>query len=320
MTMVTTALPVRDLVLSDGDYRDEDVTLTPSGVAGSITDTTTYPVVAQTGLTEKFTVDDGTEQTITFTNAIAQGSVIDTTSYPCADQTGLTEKVTIDGGAEQTVTFTTCTTAAHVIAQMDAHLTGCRVVAEGTHVRIYSDSKSTSSSVAIGTGTCALAWASPAAVNTAESIALQINDQIDGASAGVVGGQVKVTSDLASAESEVSNGTGTAALTWATDVDGTGVSSTMLKGSLLGRSSVTGKLVPYASAGSDGAGTPVAVLPSEETWTTSGDKRLKILFGGKVDQTLLVAHDVAGAVPIAAVQSLMTNSNIVAIQTVATGA
>jgi hypothetical protein len=188
---------------------------------GTVTDTTTYPVASQTGLTEKVTIDGGSEQTVTFVEDYDQARVIDTTSYPVADQDGNTEKVTIDGGSEQTVTFSGAhTTAAQIAASMDAQLSGCKVEVVGTQVAITSDSKGASSSVAIGTGTCALTWGTPADINSAEDIATQINDGLTGASAYVSSSQVVIESDSLGDESTVDIGTGTCALTWDTPVDG----------------------------------------------------------------------------------------------------
>lgn len=94
----------------------------------------------------------------------AAASDTDTTSYPVADQDGLTEKVTIDSGAEQTVTFSGATTTASSVAtQMDAQLTGCSVAVVAGQVVITTDTRGSASSVAIGAGTGALVWATPVA-------------------------------------------------------------------------------------------------------------------------------------------------------------
>jgi hypothetical protein len=90
------------------------------------------------------------------------GTVTDTTTYPVADQDTLTEKVTVDGGSEQTVTFAgATTTAAQVAAQMGAQLTGVTVEVAAGQVKITSNTTGLSSTVAIGTGTCGLTWAAP---------------------------------------------------------------------------------------------------------------------------------------------------------------
>jgi hypothetical protein len=111
----------------------------------------------------------GKVQAYTYAGAVTEivstaGNVTDTTSYPVADQDGNTEKVTIDGGSEQTVTFSgATTTATHVQTQMAAGLTDCTVTEVGGQVVITSNTTGKDSSVAIGTGTCALTWDTPVA-------------------------------------------------------------------------------------------------------------------------------------------------------------
>ena len=108
--------------------------------------------------------EDLTEFARAVTPTAVVASVSDTTVYPVADQDGLTEKVTIDGGAEQTVTFAGVTTSvASVVAQMDSQLTGCSVAEVGGQAVITTDTRGSTSSVAIGTGTCALTWGTPVA-------------------------------------------------------------------------------------------------------------------------------------------------------------
>jgi phage tail sheath protein FI len=135
---------------------------TTGGVAtsGSVTGTVAGPWELQPADDLKITTDLGGPTTSAFD--AAAGTVTDTTTYPVADQDTLTEKVTIDGGTEQTVTFSgTTTTAAQIAAQMNAQLTGCSVDVVGGQVEISSDKKGTASTVVIGTGTCALTWAAP---------------------------------------------------------------------------------------------------------------------------------------------------------------
>lgn len=202
----------------------------PSGTSATVTDTTTYPVTTQAGLTEKVTVSGVAEQTVTFSTAIDIGNVTDTTSYPVSDQDTLTEKVTIDGGSEQTVTFAGTTTSnAHVATQMDAQLAGCSVAVVGGQVVITSDTTGPTSSVAIGTGTAGLTWGTPATVNTATGIAAEMNSQLTDCSVAVNTGQVEITTDASGATVTVAIGTGTAGLTWDTPVAGTG--STLVLGS-----------------------------------------------------------------------------------------
>jgi len=297
-----------DLAMGDNTFREELITADLTGTAGSVTDTTTYPVATQATKTEKVTVDGGTEQTVTFTTANDRARVVDTTTYPVTDQDTKTEKVTIDGGSEQTVTFSgTLTTAAAIAAQMDAQLTGCSVVVEGGQIAIYSDTKGASGSVAIGTGTCDLTWATPADVNTAEDIAEELNAQLTGCYAAVVGGQVKITSDSTGPLSSVAIGTGTATLTWDTAVAGTGQTATMAKGTLLGRNSSTKKLGVYSDSGSNDLNNPRFVLADELVFAASGDLKANVITGGKVNQSSLVKHDDTTAIDTLVLDKLRAN-------------
>jgi hypothetical protein len=315
MDLVTERFEPSDLQLSYADFRDEQFTHTPSGVAGYILDTTTYPVADQATKTEKFTVNDGTEQTVTFTTAISRGRARTSNSWPVSDQTGLTILYKVEGGTERTVTFSTCTTQAHALAQFNAQLIGAYAVSVSTVIHILSFTKSASSEIEITGGTASgLTWETEDTCNLAADIASEINDQIDGASAGVVGGQVKVTSDLASAASEVSNGTGTATLSWAADVDGTGVSGTVLKGTLLARNSSTKVLNVYASAGSLATDEPIAVLPLEMVFTTTATVPIRAQFSGKVAQEQLCEHDNASALDVLVLDKLMKNSGIIPVE------
>lgn len=303
-----------DLFIGEADYAEELITADLTGTAGAVTDTTVYPVASQATTTEKVTVDGGDEQTVTFLAAYDQARVVDTTTYPVADQDTKTEKVTIDGGSEQTVTFSGAhTTAAQIAASMDAQLSGCKVVVEGGQVAIYSDSKGASSSVAIGTGTCDLTWGTPADVNSAEDLALQLNDQLIGCTVAVTGGQLVITSDSTGPSSSVAIGTGTCTLTWAAAVAGTGQTATWPRGTLLARNSSTKKLIPYADGGGSGADEPVAVLPEDLTFTASGDLTRRVGIGGRVLKTRLSKLDDATAIDTLVFDKLIKNSGIIPI-------
>jgi hypothetical protein len=121
----------------------------------------TGPFVLAAADTAVIDTDNGGNETVTWD--AAAGYVVDSVTYPVADQTGLTLKLKVDGGAEQTITFGTCTTAAHVIAQINAQIIGASAAADTTHCRITSDRKGTSSSIAITGGTSALTWAAATA-------------------------------------------------------------------------------------------------------------------------------------------------------------
>lgn len=312
--MDVTNITRRDLVIGEAIYKKDTLTMTLSGTAGSVTDTTTYPVATQATKTEKITIDGGTEQTVTFTDAIDQGYVISNDTFPLVDQDTKTEKVTIDGGSEQTVTYSgATTTAAQVAAQMDAQLTGCSVSVSGTQIVVLSDSKGASSSVAIGTGTSDLVWDTPTTVNSAADIAGQINGQTVGASTAVVGGQVVITSDSTGASSSVTIGTGTADLTWDTPTAGTGKTGAILKGTLLARNTVSKKLTTYSDTGSNGENEPVAVLTFDLTFAASGDKAVRVLKDARVVQELLVKHDDSTAIDTLVIDKLIKNSGIVPV-------
>jgi hypothetical protein len=160
----------------------------------------------------------------------------------------------------------------------------------------------------------------PAATDTALEKAAAINDQGKGIHADVDGsGHVVIVTDKTGSSVSIAIGEGTATMVWGTEVAGTGSNGVLDKGTLLARNSSTSKLVPYVSGGSTGIGTPVAVLPQAYTWASTGDKKLDILFGGRVLQSKLIAHGV-GAITTAEAQSLMSNSNVIPVISVATGA
>ncbi len=71
-----------------------------------------------------------------------------------------------------------------------------------------------------------------------------------------------------------------------------GGAGTSKEGTILARSSVTGKLVPFAVGGANGAGTPVAVLPYAVVATGAGDLQIRALVHGKVNlRRLVIAAD-----------------------------
>jgi hypothetical protein len=97
-------------------------------------------------------------------------TITDTTTYAVADQDGLTSVITItDGGVgsaagPQTVTFAgATTTAAQVAAQMNAQLVGCRVEVSGGQVLITTDAVGAGVTIAAAAGTGNLTWAAPVA-------------------------------------------------------------------------------------------------------------------------------------------------------------
>lgn len=212
-----------DYIIGDGTGELTNGTTT-AGTSGTIVDTTSYPVTAQAAKTEKITVDSGTEQTVTFTTAINFGRITDTTTYPVTDQDGLTSVITVDGGDAQTVTFDGETvTAASVVEQMNEQLVGATASVVGGQVQITSDSTGATSAVAAAAGTGGLTWGAAVTLNTATSIASQINAQTYGLLATVNdSGQVLLTSNTFGTASTIAIGTGTCDLTWDTAAAGTG--------------------------------------------------------------------------------------------------
>lgn len=217
-------------------------------------------------------VDNVGDATTTF-NA-ASGSVTDTTTYPVADQDGLTEKVTVDGGTEQTVTFSGAhTTAAAIAASMNAQLEGCSVAVVGGQVVITSDTEGTGSTIAIGTGTCALTWAAAVdgtgdAVNADAVTAAEIKTLIEGDTTATV---------------SVSNGIPTIT----SPTTGSGSELDFKSGTMLAKLGLSVEVVTPTA----GAETPLAVLTETITATGAGDKPCRPMEGGKAnfDKLIIVA-------------------------------
>lgn len=100
------------------------------------------------------------------TAAASQATVIDTTTYPVASQNGLYITVAVDGGTPQRVDFGAITTAAQVIAAINAQITGAYAYADGAQVRITSVSWGATSSVAVDVGTSALTFGTASDLGT----------------------------------------------------------------------------------------------------------------------------------------------------------
>jgi hypothetical protein len=149
----------------------------------------------------------------------AAGTITDTTTYPVADQDGLTSIITIDGGTAQTVTFSgVTTTAASVAAQMNDQLVGCSVSVVGGQVQIDSDSQGTGSSVTAAAGTGGLTWAAPVAgtgdvVNIKAVTAAEVETVIEADSTAevtITSGIITITSPTTGTTSELDFISGTA--------------------------------------------------------------------------------------------------------------
>jgi hypothetical protein len=304
------------LVLGGITQAQETVYMTLGGTAGTITDTTTYPVTTQATLTEVVTVDGGDAQTVTFTTAINQGRIVSSNSFPLSTQDTLNITVTINGGSPQTITFSgALTTAAHLVAAINAQLSGGTATAiSTTNVVIVSDTVGATSTIAATAGTSGMTWSAATVTNTAAGIASQMAAQLEGVRVSVVTGQVVLTTDSEGATSSVAIGTGTGALVWGNAATaGTGQSATVKAGTLLGRNSSTKKLTVYSSTGALATDEPVAVMPYELTWAAAGDKTVGVIKAGPLAKNRLWEHDNASALDTLVLDKLHKNSGCVAV-------
>jgi hypothetical protein len=295
--------------------------MTLAGTAATIVDTTSYPVTTQATKTEKFTIDGGTEQTVTFTTAINQGRIVTSCSFPITDQNSYSMTITINGGSPQTITFgSATTTAAHVAAAINAQLSGgTATTISTTNVAVVSDTVGATSTIAAtsSTGTDGVTWSAATVTNTAAGIASQLAAQLEGVKVSVNGdGQVLLTTDSEGSGSSISNGTGTADLTWASATAGTGQSATVYAGTLLGRNSSTKKLTVYSSTVSLTLDEPVAVMPYDLTWAAAGDKTVGVIKAGALAKNRLREHDNASALDTLVLDKLTKNSGVVAVSAV----
>lgn len=89
--------------------------------------------------------------------------------------------------------------------------------------------------------------------------------------------------------------------------------ATFKKGTILARSSATGKLVPFATGGANGSGTPTAVLTYEVIAAGAGDTAIRALVSGEVNRQRLIIHaDGNGTNVTSAVVDGLRDFNIVA--------
>lgn len=302
------------LLSGDKIFEEETVAMTLSSSAGSIADTTVYPVATQANKTLKLTVDGGSAQTITFDTEGDVSRLVTTNNWPVGTLDTLTFKCTVDGGNEQTVTFSgAITTRDQVLAALQAGLVNCRVYAIGDDaIGIESLTKKTGTIVR-GTDTATgVTTAAAAKVNYIESIALNIAAQLEGAKVKIKDGQLLITSDSEGASSSVAVVTGgNTNLTFATATDGTGVTGTLAAGTILARNSVDSKLVPYNTNGSNSTNEPVAILTKEAVYTSTGEKKLRVLKRGVVNKNKLVKHDDSSAISAIELDKLVKNTGIV---------
>lgn len=87
---------------------------------------------------------------------------------------------------------------------------------------------------------------------------------------------------------------------------------TFRKGTILARSSATGRLVPFAAGGANGADVPLAVLTYDVVATGAGDIPIRALVAGEVNRTrLIIDADGSGANVTAAIVDGLRNYGIV---------
>ncbi|MCP4603226.1 MAG: hypothetical protein GY847_22375 [Proteobacteria bacterium] len=159
-------------VLKGADVMSNTVgkAITAVTVATAATDVTTAaPWNFAAGDTAVIDVDNAGNATATWD--AAQGYQIDSTTYAVSDQVGLNITIAIDGGAAQTITFAgTTTSAAHVIAEINAQLIGGAAEASTSFVKVKSDSSGTGSSVLCGAGTSGLTFGNAAVAGTGDVV------------------------------------------------------------------------------------------------------------------------------------------------------
>lgn len=112
--------------------------------------------------------------------APAAGYVVDTTTYAVADQDTKTLTIEVDGGSLQTLLFASATTtAAHVIAAINAQISGVLAEAEGAQVKVSSLSKGAGSSVRIVGGTTALTFDTPVQGVNSTFLGVAVRDHVN---------------------------------------------------------------------------------------------------------------------------------------------
>lgn len=200
------------------------------------------------------------DDTTTYTGGVA-ASITDTTTYAVADQDGLTAIVTqtdaLHGTTVTTVTFSGATTTAlQVAAGFADQVPYISSVVTGGQVVLTADVGGLGSSISVAAGTGGLTWDTPVAgsggladqdgltsivtitggeydgvaqtvtfsglTTLPANVVSQYNAQTKGLIASVVSGQVRLTTDGAGSGFAISVAAGTGALTWDTPTAGTG--------------------------------------------------------------------------------------------------
>lgn len=152
------------MVLARDSSTNKLVYFYPGGQA--IKAASTGPYNLNAGDTMVINTNAGGNETVTFDAAAA--TITDTTTYAVTDQDGLTMTITITGGLYdgevQTVTFSgATTTAAAVAAGINAQARGCSAAVVGGQVKLTTDGQGTGFDIATGAGTGNLTWGSSTA-------------------------------------------------------------------------------------------------------------------------------------------------------------
>jgi len=129
----------------DGEYPDDGTTGIEASVASAL---------GKSGINLIACIKCGGSPTYRPEIVMTPGSLSDTTTYPCDDQDGLTFKFKVDGGSEQTVTISGATTTATAIASaINSGLTGASSFVVDSQVYVRSDSHGPNSSIEYTGGT-----------------------------------------------------------------------------------------------------------------------------------------------------------------------
>lgn len=220
----TTTIPAGRVVSRGTD--DDQAKLGAAATSAAVTATEAATYLMTAGMTLVVDVDNAGDATATWDAAAA--TITDTTTYAVTDQDGLTSIVTLTGGpfsgVAQTVTFSgATTTAASVAAQMNAGLAGCSVAVVGGQVKITHDSKGTGMAIAVAAGTGGLTWDTPVAgtgdvVDIAAVTAAEIKTVIE----------ADTTATVALTTSAFTISSPTTGITSELDIDGTSTALTVL--------------------------------------------------------------------------------------------
>lgn len=106
-------------------------------------------------------IDDGGDEAPAF-NA-TEAEVTDTTTYPVADQSGLTD-IFIVNGVSKTVTYPAGTTAnTDVEDAINDQIKGIKATVTGGQVKVRTDQQGSGATLTVGSGTAATTWGTPTA-------------------------------------------------------------------------------------------------------------------------------------------------------------